>query len=279
MHGAQSLWAYLYDDTTRWDLLFETSLIVYDILNDDDEDIRELGSEIAFTLMCGAGRETCRSYSGPEAASRELLHDMLPWARATHSAWQKGIARLADTSLAIFLMEPVSRILLRVNKAREDLFEVEKPNLYLSRHDEARRWAGFLKGLIGHAVSSESTSRLGAWVTEGLRSLAAHIEAEGNSALDWTSNSELFALGLQLIHAADVLLFVSMQQEEWQCLGSQVATLLRELSQGKRGMHPYWDGAIEELRSSFSVAFASLRSKVDRIWSQDLAQWMFCDFE
>ncbi|KUJ19378.1 uncharacterized protein LY89DRAFT_489399 [Mollisia scopiformis] len=144
-------------------------LPLYNTLNDDDSEIREIGAQIVSQL---AGVSLVGL-----AAARWLAKDfMLPkYGASLKFAWNV-VDRITGTTPELTQrMNPLFSLDMQLDLAREqddDLFSVEKPNLYIDEKREIDLWAQVLSNLRQQIVEE---SQISPWDSKPL-----------NALLNWT---------------------------------------------------------------------------------------------
>ena len=203
-------------------------LAFYDLLNDDDEENRRDAAHSVSSVFSDPS-----SYSKPQdegkislmplASASELLSFLRSSYRDSPDLCSEAILRLTGPS-----SEYGSRIVAGVptstkekssngmgltsfkvlfGQARKEdnvLFVEERQNLFIDDVREAERWAEVLQDLSYAAVEG-FVSYLETWVLEGLAVLLDAANEE-DGPLGWTSKPDVFAMGLRVIVAAEVLL-------------------------------------------------------------------------
>lgn len=189
------------------ELLFQSlCLVVYDLLNHDDEEIRIEAAETASKIF------SADSASGPGATLVPLV--------ATQRLAELVIRRWPNSSVLFDAAvsrafgsrtESVAQQLLLWEKAEYALFAEEKQNLYIDDVRETRMWAKVAIKLAttADAAESKSLAALSYWVKDGFVALKAKFEKDSDGPLGWTTDENSFLLGLRVVHAAELLLMLS----------------------------------------------------------------------
>lgn len=255
---------------------------MYDILLDDDEDVRDQGAVAASTLLSAAASTNRYRNSGsvslmPSAASSKLLQFIMAEYNDSNVLWIDGVRRLAG-AISLFRLGLVevssnlkvsrdivkgsfiakNRTSLDLRSIREmlqgarrqdtALFVEEKANLFVDPVKEAKNWADALAELHPSSLDDEMISEMGAWSIEGLTALIEITESREDGPLGWTTKPDVFALGMRVILTAKVLIrSLSLQRSEEQ--SSVCLELLRKLYLvGKENfLHGLWLRQIEEI--------------------------------
>lgn len=187
------------DRMTGHSLLRRVALLIYDLLNDDDEDVRTFAAESSSSLVSCDEQRPTGDVLTPLVAARKLLLWMV-------KQWPE------DRELARVVLERAfgSR---SVGDRLEDaalqdiaLFAAEKPNLFIDEAKEARAWSRAALKLAPRSLPSLILKQLGHWVETGLDALSTKANEKLHGPLGWSNQSEIFTLGLQVIYGAEVLL-------------------------------------------------------------------------
>lgn len=257
---------------------------MYDILFDDDEDVRDQGAVAVSTLLSAAASKTKLQNAGsislmPSAASSKLLQFIVTEYESSKVFWIDAVRRLAG-GISLFRLGPVevptnlgenstdlvessfiakNRILLRLRPVRDMiqearrqdtvLFVEEKANLFVDPVRDAKNWADALAELHPSSPDHEMLSEITAWCTEGLSALIEIVETQEDGPLGWTSKPDVFALGMRIILMTRVQLYYHSHQKFSICL-----ELLRKLLLvGKeRLLHGLWLQQIEKIMGEVS---------------------------
>lgn len=204
---------------TRRDLL-GAYLVLYDTLNDDDEEIRDMGARIVSYIFSDPCHEPPNVSLIPLAASHRFSQWLGLSYNQSPSLCTNALSRLIgpgaveikshttissnNISLAPPLI-PVSLLLSKARKLDTALFAEEKQNLFVNSVKEAEMWCCVLKQLSQSAIGPDIVSRLSDWTLQGVGVLACTAENEIDGPLGWTAKSEVFTLGMRVIFAAEVL--------------------------------------------------------------------------
>ncbi|GKT87820.1 HEAT repeat protein [Colletotrichum tofieldiae] len=183
---------------------------LYDALNDDDDEVRDLASVSAKHILT-------RPLAPLDAASRLLAHvagtyrdapafhallasrltDRGPPGPRGRDAWQPAGAQLADA--------------LRFD---DSLFAVEEQNLFVDEVRESARWAAVLERVFSSpgpappASSSATTMALTEWTSAGLDALLGLASPDRDvidGPLGWASDPEVYAVCARILLCATAL--------------------------------------------------------------------------
>lgn len=231
-------------------VFLEVYLALYDMLNDDDEEIRDLtastaswvlsyssvspGKAIALSSLNASGLLAtfiAQSYS----TSRYLCNKTLRYivgqkTRASSSAGRKRLA-------------PVSDLIAELRKESTVLFVAEKQNLFIDEIRELDVWTEALFRLAESSYDDSLFPGVCQWVLEGLAYLSGLVanQALTDGFLGWTAKPEIYTLVMRIITVASAL--ISKDFPASRLLGQHQGTLregLTSLLHNGRGasLHP-----------------------------------------
>jgi hypothetical protein len=195
------------------DKCFLSSLLaLYDTLNDDDDDIRDVGAETVSSIT--------RKSLAPLAAREEIVKYLVfVNARTTSFVWSV-VQRMTGNNESILESEVVS---LKSAESQfseallEDdaLFVEEEQNLFVDEVREMKLWSNVLgeltqqsrEALYERPASSEHSKPLEAlamWTADGLATLNKTLKADG--PLGWTSKPSAFAASMRVLVCVNAVL-------------------------------------------------------------------------
>lgn len=203
MSRVDLLWAYMASSETS-SMFQRLCLAVYGLLNADDEEIRDIGSQAGCRIL--ATESGCHDHGDLSSlvASQRLMGYMIRrWPVDTTfigEAFSRAFGTLgpSDGSVAERLRSDA--------ETDTALFAEEKQNLYIDEAREVKAWSQALVRLPAQTFPKVLLERLGGWVTNGLAALADRLAAKPDGALGWTTKSKFFVLGLQVVFGAEILL-------------------------------------------------------------------------
>lgn len=175
---------------------------LYDLLNDDDEDIRLLASE-ATSSMLWFGKPLVPLVAGQKLAAFMLRQ----WPRSQDlidTAFSRAFGSIDECNAASSMWP---RNASHIDTA---LFAEEKQNLYIDDAREVKIWTQMLLMLPLEALSNAQLKTLAIAVDAGLATLTTNASTEvGGGQAAWPANADSFVAGLRVICGAQVLLNVS----------------------------------------------------------------------
>ncbi|EME45586.1 hypothetical protein DOTSEDRAFT_62083 [Dothistroma septosporum NZE10] len=206
LERVRSLWAVLYSVPGLYESLLSISLTVYDLLNDDNEEIRLLAAGITQRILSVEHLKS-RGELEPISASQELL----AFCRKHWNTSQRLAREALQRAFEWFEAgpSPVSDHLQSAYRAGTALFAEEKQNLYIDDAKEVRAWTQVINGLAPHALSGQSIVTLTRWVETSLDALLMYAEDHPDGALGWSSDADTFTIGLRVVYGTEVLLRLS----------------------------------------------------------------------
>jgi len=223
--------------------------LVYDCLNDDDEDIRALATLTSQRILIARSSSEV-SPAVPLAASRQIANVVLPFMDHGSEIAFEAIQRLCGSKLrGGALTPPPSQRLEIASQSGTVLFAVEKQNLYIDDVRESIIWSRTLKQILTQSIDREAALVLSSWVTDGLESLINKVDDERVGPLGWTSKRDTFIFGVQVILAADVLLNWRSRSSKVPIRASHLKLSLWRLAEAgrKNDVHHMWLQLIDKI--------------------------------
>lgn len=156
-------------------------IALYDALNDDDDDVRVVGSAAATGIL------------GQALVPLEAASSLLEWI-TLHFAGSQSLRPIIARRIAWVdeSWEPASDQLAGAMRLDDSLFAVEEKNLFIDEVREAKRWISVLEALEW-AAGDETLAQLDAWVSGGLAQVLLLMDQE-DGPLGWASNPRVFAI-------------------------------------------------------------------------------------
>jgi hypothetical protein len=236
--------------------LLEIYLVLYDMLNDDDEELRDLAASTAsWVLSCSSVSPTKAVALSPLNAS-ELLSKFIAENYAnSRLLCQRTMAYIADQEPRLSCATPkfISFLgrLSELCKESTILFEEEKQNLFIDEVREVDVWSTRLRQLSESSYNEDSLNALFSWASNGLSSLGEILakEAEKDGLLGWASKPETFTLGVRLFSVAGAV--ISKDSAASRLLGQGQVEVLKEklqalLASGEASLlHDDWVSRIQ----------------------------------
>jgi hypothetical protein len=191
---------------------------LYDTLNDDDDEVREVGSLAV------------RSIIGQPLVPLEAANRLLQWISVefsnSNSFKAVAAARITGAAGTSFSNREIpwrsaDEQFDAAMKVDDSLFVIEEQNLFIDEIRETSRWVSVYENLAWNPEDSTS-KRLDGWLQRGLARLITFLSKE-DGPLGWASDPEMFSLCSRIILAS-----VSLEQK-----GHASAALLEALKAAK----------------------------------------------
>ncbi|KAL1964941.1 hypothetical protein VTN77DRAFT_6294 [Rasamsonia byssochlamydoides] len=241
-------------------VFLEIYLILYDMLNDDDEELRDLAATVASWILSYSSVSPDKAVVLGALPASDRLADFLVSNYATSPfLFRETLERLLGedaqrwNSRSKKGLVPVSTRLSEYRKESTVLFEEERQNLFIDDVREIDVWTRVLLRLEADSYDQGLVRRLFQWVSEGLGYLI-DITSSGDQdgLLGWTSKREVYTLGVQVFSTA--ALFVKRELAVEPHLPNIKATILEKLGllleKGRAvSLHPQWLMRIESVLS------------------------------
>ncbi|PYI07666.1 hypothetical protein BO78DRAFT_396285, partial [Aspergillus sclerotiicarbonarius CBS 121057] len=231
--------------------LLEIYLVLYDMLNDDDEELRDLAASTASWVLSYSSVSPSNAVALSPLNASDLLSKFITSNYTTSRLlYQRVTAYVADqeprlsTSTPKYI--PISNRLSALRKESTILFEEEKQNLFIDEVREVDVWSARLRQLSESSYNEASLNALFNWVSTGLSCFGELFttESEKDGLLGWASRPETFTLGVRLFGVAGAV--VSRDSAAAKLLGQGRVEVLKGklqalLENGERClMHDDW---------------------------------------
>lgn len=243
----------------RLDHVFlDVYFVLYDILNDDDEELRDIAASVASWVLSYSSVSLSKAVSRSPLNAAALLAEFIARSYPDSRLLFHKIARYTtgqepriSGSIDRTKLIPVSHSISELRKESTVLFAEEKQNLFIDEVREVHIWPQKLLHLNENVFDEATVKSLFTWVSGGLEYLinATADDAGKDGLLGWTSKPEIFALGMRVIKVAAIL--VSRQFPGSKCLGEDCrgvveAQLGSLLNNGEKAcLHQNWIGSIQ----------------------------------
>jgi hypothetical protein len=196
------------------EIFLDAYLLLYDMLNDDEEELRDVAAVTASLMLshpCGGQTKSLSLL--PTASSFHLAAFLAKNYASSPLILREAIRRFLgrppaeSARIDINLFVPVSTFLSGYRERGTALFAEEKQNLFVDDAREARIWATVLSQMVVADTNIDLLERMYTWALDGLLSLAQTTLVEGvDGIFGWISSPEVFTIGLRVIQATRVLL-------------------------------------------------------------------------
>ncbi|EEA27348.1 HEAT repeat protein [Talaromyces marneffei ATCC 18224] len=241
-------------DTTSASL--EIYLILYDMLNDDDDELRSLSAPIASWILSHSAIFPNQTVTLGALPASESLVDFIIGNYATQPALFKHVVRRLMKETVSYKQQTdfksFEALFEDYSKESLALFEEEKQNLFIDDVREIDTWTKVFKHLDKLAYDQTTISKLAAWVSDGLKYLndkvsSSMVDGQEDDVLGWTSKPEVYTLGCLLFSVASLLIAISDKEES----GSFKSTLKTLYERGQMiSLHPQW---LDRIQAAISV--------------------------
>ncbi|KAI9731270.1 MAG: hypothetical protein M1818_007895 [Claussenomyces sp. TS43310] len=173
--------------------LLPSLVALYDALNDDDDDIRDLGADVVFYFIGNRLEPLAaksqylvwlsRTFGGIDAFHKLVL---------TRIKEQEGRSRPIEEELREAMVED------------DSLFVEEEHNLYLDRVRESEAWNSLITHEEGHSWTTTALE-LSSWTIEGLATLR-RFSKFGDDSFGKLSKPQVFAIYMGVVQSTRALL-------------------------------------------------------------------------
>ncbi|KAI7318345.1 hypothetical protein KC315_g10090 [Hortaea werneckii] len=199
------LWPAMLKDEHLSSCFSSLCFAVYDLLNDDDEDLRLLASCAVSTILGAEANDGSEQEElVPVVANQRLVEFMLQTMSRDQRLIDEAVFRSFGTSSQGFPnVADHLNLFTQIDKA---LFVEEKQNLYIDEAREVKLWTQVLLRAPADMLTTQLRKQLSAWVAEGISALTSKMAENADGPLGWSSRPEVFVLGLRLLYGAEVLL-------------------------------------------------------------------------
>jgi hypothetical protein len=193
-----SLWHMSATSKATSPLLLSLCLVLHDLLNDDDDEIRDVAALATTTLFRAQAYRRGKDTTVPILTSHRLAKFLVThFSNTSHDLVKEALKRLADPSV------PFAHVLAAAREEDTSLFATEKQNLYKDDTLDAVLWARILASL---ELNTCQRADLKTWVLDAFTVLTQTAQKEVDGALGWSSKAEVFTLGIRVLCAAEVVL-------------------------------------------------------------------------
>lgn len=195
-------------------MFLDIYLSLYDLLNDDDEELRDIAASTASWVLSYSSVSPQKAVTLSPLNASELFakfitdnyaDSQLLYTRAIR--YILGLEpRIGDSSNKASPMS-VSRIIAELRKESTVLFEEEKQNLFIEEIREIDLWSNVVTRLTKAAYDEQLLKEVFDWVSEGLTSFADTLAGpDGEDGLiGWTAKPESYTLGVRVVSLAGLL--------------------------------------------------------------------------
>jgi hypothetical protein len=200
------IWAARTTSKATAPLILGLSFVLYDLLNDDDDEIRDTAALATGALLRAQDKPDTKD-TVPFLTAQHLA----TWLSRTFSTSRflvaEALRRLTNTPAPTPLFSvPFEKVLARERQEDTALFATEKQNLYKDDTLDAVLWMRVLTALPASSIAPGTRAGMKTYILHALDVLARTAECERDGALGWLSKPEVFTLGIRVLCAAEVCL-------------------------------------------------------------------------
>ncbi|KAF1964175.1 HEAT repeat protein-like protein [Bimuria novae-zelandiae CBS 107.79] len=246
----QHIWTLSPTSRTTGPLLLALAIVLYDMLNDDDDEIRDYAAVATTSLLNAHLPSTTPPLTPlvPILTTHRLAAFLITYFSTSPDLCKEAVRRLTSTPFHAPLFSTAFGVTFQEERKEDTtLFASEKQNLFIDPTLDAVFWARVLASLPPSFVPSALQNGLVAWVEEALEVFLETAVVEKDGALGWTSKVEVFTLGMRVLCAAGVVL--GWESDLASESGVRIRKLLVEFSKvgGSSGVHGLWMEKLERL--------------------------------
>ncbi|KAJ9220006.1 hypothetical protein DTO169C6_7663 [Paecilomyces variotii] len=234
-------------------------LILYDMLNDDDEELREISASVASQLLSYSSVSPGRAVAlAPLTASKLLAEFIAAHYKNSHRLFRDAVRRVVGQAIGTSQgrLVAVSQLASEYLKESTVLFVEEKQNLYIDDIREINIWTEVLFGLEADATDPAIVQDFSGWVMEGLSYLTQLACSSKDGLLGWASKTDMFVLGTRVLSAARFLVSQSSaalghREEDRLTLKQKVQSFLE--AGRSANLHDDWLSKMESALASSAI--------------------------
>lgn len=193
-------------------IALDVYLILYDMLNDDDEDLREISASVTSRLLSYSSVSPGRAVAvAPLTASKMLANFIASHYKSSSRLFQDAVRRVLGQrvsnrrSSSERRLVSVSHMASEYLKESTVLFVEEKQNLYVDDIREVDIWTAVLFELQAASGEESMIQQFSGWVAEGLSYFTELTAFTKDGLLGWASRTDMFVLGTRVLSAAKFL--------------------------------------------------------------------------
>ncbi|KND95020.1 hypothetical protein TOPH_00464 [Tolypocladium ophioglossoides CBS 100239] len=171
-------------------------LALYDALNDDDDEVRDVGA----TAVNGITGEALVPLEAANCLLRWLARHFGNSSSFKAEVASRMVGHYGIKTLKTSAWEPAEHELAKAMEFDDSLFVVEERNLFIDEVREAKRWVDVFESLQWDG-GDETLARLDSWIQGGIVQVGELVERE-DGPLGWASNPQAFALCTLLVRGS-----------------------------------------------------------------------------
>lgn len=195
-------------------VFLDVYLVLYDMLNDDDEELRDIATSTASWVLSYSSVSLSKAVALSPLNAASLLAEFIARNYIDSRLLCHKIIRYSvgqepqiGGSIDKTKLVPVSDTISELRKESTVLFVEEKQNLFIDEVREVNTWSKKLLCLSEASYDETTVKDLFTWVSGGLEYLVkiTSDDAGKDGLLGWVSKPEIFALGTRVLNIAAVL--------------------------------------------------------------------------
>lgn len=240
-------------------VFLELYVILYDMLNDDDDELRDFAAPIASWVLSNSSIFPDRTVDLAGIPARESLVEFLSTNfNKQRTLFHHAVKRLMNNVIVSGERAPFVPFETLFGEHRKEstvLFEEERQNLFIDDVCEIDIWSAVLKRMDRSAFDQETISNLLVWASKGLECLDTLFTSSGeqDGAIGWTAKPEVYSLGVLLFSVTSLLIITGEEEKD---SGVNLSKTLEDLyAKGQSlALHPHW---LSRIKSAMSISKSS----------------------
>ncbi|KMP05614.1 hypothetical protein CIRG_05295 [Coccidioides immitis RMSCC 2394] len=233
----------------------EIYFLLYDMLNDDDEELRDASTHIASNFFS----DLLPTPELPLTTNVTLARFVTQFFPISHKVFEGALFRFMGNRGDKVSFTPIRDQLNELQKESTVLFLEEKQNLYIDEVREIEIWSSVLAQLDHSGPPTDLGLKFVSWVCEGLSELREELrKKQARGILGWMSGPDALAMSMRLIHGAKVLLATNA----FGCPAYKTSTIhdtlqdMLEIGESA-GIYEPWIAAVENALNQKSTSYGS----------------------
>jgi hypothetical protein len=197
----------------KWEPLIQSLLALYDVLNDDDEEVRIIAASTVSSIL--------NTSLAPPAASEKFMSWLAKNCNTSPLfAWTILYRLTGSTTMACY-QDPLQASFISARKQfdlalRDDdaLFAEEEQNLFIDKVQDMKLWSKLVKSILPKAFAGNGLNcktpecsiilEFARWIVDATQVLVASMSKDG--PLGWTSKTHAYELVFRVLRCSNVLL-------------------------------------------------------------------------
>jgi hypothetical protein len=197
----------------KWEPLIQSLLALYDVLNDDDEEVRIIAARTVSSIL--------NTSLAPPAASEKFMSWLAKNCNTSPLFAWTILYRLTGSTTMARYQDPLQASFISARKQfdlalRDDdaLFAEEEQNLFIDKVQDMKLWSKLVKSILPKAFAGNRLDRktpecsiileFARWIVDATQVLVASMSKDG--PLGWTSKTHAYELVFRVLRCSNVLL-------------------------------------------------------------------------